>query len=164
MLHFELRVHLSIQSLSDKNVVILNQCVSNRLFISLREQCVSLIKSVKEFSSRISVFCGVCFFLLEFSQFFEDSCLYWGLMLLFLRIVRGVGNQNMFFFCSVFFCSKWPLKVRSEIWITFRSPTKNCHLHWSNEIGLLRNDYGELCNLFNLSDCVWWFRCVSYSD
>ena len=62
----------------------------------------------------------------------------------------------MLFLCSRSFVLSNSVRhmVRSEIGITFQIHTKDCRVHWSGELGLLRCDYGEIGNLCMLSDRV----------
>ena len=48
--------------------------------------------------------------------------------------------------------------------ISFRNDADDYLVHWFDEFGLLRSDYGQLGNLCILFDHVMWFLCVCYSD
>ena len=89
--------------MSGKNVVIIDQNVFKCLFFCFCSQCVSPINSFKEFDSGFGVILRLeFFFLLEFDEFSEDPCLYWGVILGFSKIFRCWEPESVFF-CSGLF-------------------------------------------------------------
>ena len=87
--HPKPRVHPNRQSMSGKNVILLNQNVSNCLLFRFSKQCFRAIKSFKELPLRFCFTLWVqFFFFLQFMYFSEDPCPHWEAILNFARSFR----------------------------------------------------------------------------
>ena len=95
------------------------------------------------------------FYILQFIDFFEDSYLYWGMILIFTKIFR-CRKPEWVFLLFWLTCSKYLNQVNCQILITFRNHTEDCNIYWFDIFGLLWSDYGELGNLCIFSDHVKW--------
>ena len=69
-----------------------------------------------------------------------------GYDLQFYQAFRVSGTIGVvLLFCLV--CLEFLVHIGSQIPITFWNHSENCRVHRSDELGLLRNDYGEFSNL-----------------
>ena len=89
---------------------------------------------------------GFNFFFFHFVQFFEDSCLYWDVILSFSRIF-GFRKPESVIPLIWFVCFEQFAQVKSQLRITLRNHTENCRVFRLDELGLLRSDYGEFGSL-----------------
>ena len=97
--------------------------------------------------------CGLSFSLsLSSFNFFGDSCLYWCLILRLCRVF-GCWEPKSVVLLLRFLRSEKFVWVGSQIGMTLWNHIKDCHIYWFDVRGLLRSDYGELCNR-----CVLFIR------
>ena len=89
---------------------------------------------------------GFSFFFVQLTQFFKDSCPYWGMILSFTKIFgcREIEGVVLLFW---FVCSEYFAQISNHIRIPFRNHTEKCRVHRFDELGLLRSDYGEFTKL-----------------
>ena len=115
-------------------------------------------------------------------NFICDSALYFGFSISFccssrsslrIRVSIGVWFSVLSAFwvsetkkhCSAdLVCSENLGEVSSQNRVTFRNQIETCRVHWYNDLGLLRSDYGEVSNLCVFVNWKKWFRRVGDSD
>ena len=135
--------------------MIINQNIFNCLFLQFCEKCISPIRSFRNFVSGFSGLLWIKFFLVpEFFQFFEDSCLYW-VMILGLSRIFGCWESERVVLLLGFIRSEKFIEVGSQVRIALWNHTEDCRIYWFNVLGLLRSNHGEFCNLCVFFDAIW---------
>ena len=135
--------------------MILNQNVFNCLFFRFCKKCVSPIKTFEKFVSRFCALLWIEFFLvLQFVQYLEDSCLYWGIILRLSRIFRCWEPERIVLLLGIVRSEKF-IQIGSQVRVVLWNHTKDCHIHGFYVLRLLRSNHEELCNLCVLFDKIW---------
>ena len=102
------------------------------------------------------------FFIFQFIQFYEESCLYRCMVFNFTRIF-GCRKPECVSFLFWFVRSENFIEVFSDVRITFGNNAENCQFHWFKELGLFRSDYEKFGNLCISFDQIRCFCCSGYS-
>ena len=108
---------------------------------------IEVFSPIKSFEKCVLRFCALLwiefFFVLEFNQFFEDSCLNWGVILRLSRIFRCREPECVVLLLGFFRSEKF-IYVGSKFRITLWNHTNDCHIYWFNVFELLQSNPGEL--------------------
>ena len=92
--------------MSGENVMIVNQNIFNCLFLCVCKKCIGSIKSLENFVSRFCILLRIeFFFVFEFVQLLEDSCLYWSVILRLSRTFRCWETERVVLLLG-FVCSE----------------------------------------------------------
>ena len=135
--------------------MVFNQNIFDCLFFRFGKKCIGPIKSFEKFVSRFCALLWIEFFLvLEFIQFIEDSCLYWGMILRLSRIFRCWEPECVVLLLGFTRSEKF-IYVGSKVRIVLSNHTEDCHIYWFNVFGLLRRNYADFCNLCVFFDKIW---------
>ena len=88
--------------------MIVDQDILNSLFFRFCVKCVSRIESFDEFGSGSCAFLWIrFFFLFEFNYFFEESCLYWDVILRLSKFFRCRELENVVFLLGFILSGKF---------------------------------------------------------
>ena len=91
--------------------------------------------------------CGLGYtFSFRFSISLRNPVFFWGVLLRFVRIFKCGEPGSVVLLLRCVRSEKF-VPVGSQIGITFRNYTEDCHVNCFDKLGLIRSDYAELGNL-----------------